>query len=400
MKKLFGTALIVLTSIVGLMPLSAASERVKIVSRHLNPEPYGKDKMTKVTNVINEETSDLVKGILNMEITVDNTSTTEIMYVLDNSTKMTAKDTIIEKLNSVATALETNGNGYIRQGISVTTEEENSLMPLDSANISTQFDSVKEIESAGEETKIEDAITKAHGEFTDAANKVLVIVTADMPSEVENLTSLIGTYKQEGIQVIAYGIDLTDDAQSFTTLFTDGIPKTNDQFDGNEITTKMSELLPEPLKELNGTVTFDSYITDNFNITNVKTNDMGTAVFENNQITWDLGEVNAEQIAKLTYTLELKSEVDESIVDRIELRTNRQFLLNGKGSKEYNGAYPKEPDSQDLCSPVIMILKEAVDNPVNPDTGIANYLIFGSCLVLVGAVTLLVLKNKNEFNRI
>ena len=101
----------------------------------------------------------------------------------------------------------------------------------------------------------------------------------------------------------------------------------------------------------------------------------------------------------MTYTLSLKSVVDESIVDKLNLRTNRQIKISGTGNGvTFDDSYPKDQTVDDeICSPTIRILREAVDNP---KTGIENFMIAGICMIAVGAITLLVLNRKNQFNRI
>ena len=124
----------------------------------------------------------------------------------------------------------------------------------------------------------------------------------------------------------------------------------------------------------------------------------GEATFDKstNEVVWGVGDIEPNTSVTLTYTLTVKSVVDETLVNTARLRTNRQIKVL-ENSREI-GTFPADNKIEDEeCGPVIKLLPETVKNP---DTGIFNYVIGGSCILAVALITLVILNNKNEFNRI
>jgi len=152
------------------------------------------------------------------------------------------------------------------------------------------------------------------------------------------------------------------------------------------------------LNDLFLAVSFDYIILyRNFDIKDIKA-DYGQARYDNatNKIIWEAGNIKTNQVVRLTYYLSLKSVVDESIIESIDLRTNRQIIVTQSG--QIIGTYPADDQIDDqICSPTIMILREAIDNP---KTGVTNYVILGACLLSVAAITIVMLNRKSQFNRI
>ena len=106
--------------------------------------------------------------------------------------------------------------------------------------------------------------------------------------------------------------------------------------------------------------------------------------------------IKANDIVTLTYTLNTKSVIDESLINVGRLRTNRQIVVTSSGIER--GTYPSSDRIDDEeCSPVIKLTEATV---VNPDTGMADYIIAGACILAVSLVGILILNKKNEFNRL
>ena len=121
---------------------------------------------------------------------------------------------------------------------------------------------------------------------------------------------------------------------------------------------------------------------------------MGSASIDEstNEIAWGIGNIKANDIVTLTYTLNTKSVIDESLINVGRLRTNRQIVVTSSGIER--GTYPSSDRIDDEeCSPVITTV-------VNPDTGMADYIIAGACILAVSLVGILILNKKNEFNRL
>ena len=120
----------------------------------------------------------------------------------------------------------------------------------------------------------------------------------------------------------------------------------------------------------------------------------GTVAFDkdNKKIVASKVDLDQNEDYKITYNLQIKSVVDSTKVN-LDLRTSKQvnITLNNLGT-DINGNFPAtDRIDDDICSPVIQILKEAVDNPY---TGVYSYVIAGSCMLAVALITLAVLNKK------
>ncbi len=402
MKKLLASILMVGICLLNVTPLSAASDRVKIVDNNNLSKQLSEDGM-HITNRINQSKSDLVNGKIAIEIIIDNSKNTEIFYVIDNSSKIKDKrNDLIDKIKEPAKVLE--GYNAISQGIVTTSNGNISTVPLDTENIELQLEGIKNTETNDTEENLLNAIKEAESKFTEKAdNKVIVVFTSQIPSNTEELTKKINELKEKKIKVIAYSIGMSDETTNFDSAFKDADYKDNlkEELNISSYLTKVTSYLPSLKSAIATTISYHERLLQNFDIVDLTT-DLGQVKFENNKVIWEAGDITSNKVVKLTYTLKLKSVVDSSIVDNLTLKTNKQIIVTQSG--EQIGTYPKNTDSgeptDELCMPRIMILKEAVTNPVNPDTGIADYVVFGACILAVAAITILILNKKNQFNRI
>lgn len=409
-KFLIGT-LLVSVSLLGVLSLNAANNRIQIVSENDSAKTLSSDGAS-ILNTINTETSDLVNGEVNIEIILNNSKNTEVMYAIDNSNAVSSiKNNVIDSIKTNADTISKMDN--LKQGVAYTTkngsESAVSVIELDTTGIINALENIKTAE-VGNDGAIFDAIDYASEKFSSSNvdNKVLIVYTGSLGTltteQVTALKSKMEGLKTKGIKVIAYGINLGTVNDNFNTIFESGVKyevATSEISSKLNFTTELATYLPSAKQNVNGSVTFDSYILNNFEIKNVATT-TGTASYDsaNNQVIWTPGNIGINQVEKLTYTLSLKSVVDESIVDKLNLRTNRQIKISGTGTNgvSFDDSYPKDSTVDDeICSPTIRILKEAVENP---KTGIENYMIAGICMIAVGAITLLVLNRKTKFSRI
>lgn len=399
-KKIFGGLLILLVGFMNVTPVLALAHAVSIVKENDAVKQLSPDGMT-ILNTIDTSKSDLNNGKVAINITIDNSKPTEVIYLIDNAeSTSTMKSGLIDTIKSNATSLEALTN--MKQGVITTSNGELIYKPLDSKNITTSLDEIKSLAvgSVGEYDKM---FEKASSEFTKTVNnKIIVAFLTNMgsktPEEIAALKNMINTYKTNGINVVVYGIDLADQTnfesifESSTRYVLTSANLSTIAFKGNVLST-----LPGLKDKIATKVSFDNYILNNFEISDVKAT-QGEATFDKstNEVVWGVGDIEPNTSVTLTYTLTVKSVVDETLVNTARLRTNRQIKVL-ENSREI-GTFPADNKIEDEeCGPVIKLLPETVKNP---DTGIFNYVIGGSCILAVALITLVILNNKNEFNRI
>ena len=399
-KKIFGGLLILLVGFMNVTPVLALAHAVSIVKENDAVKQLSPDGMT-ILNTIDTSKSDLNNGKVAINITIDNSKPTEVIYLIDNAeSTSTMKSGLIDTIKSNATSLEALTN--MKQGVITTSNGELIYKPLDSKNITTSLDEIKALAvgSVGEYDKM---FEKASSEFTKTVNnKIIVAFLTNMgtktPEEITALKNMINTYKTNGINVVVYGIDLADQTnfesifESSTRYVLTSANLSTIAFKGNVLST-----LPDLKDKIATKVSFDNYILNNFEISDVKAT-QGEATFDKstNEVVWGVGDIEPNTSVTLTYTLTVKSVVDETLVNTARLRTNRQIKVL-ENSREI-GTFPADNKIEDEeCGPVIKLLPETVKNP---DTGIFNYVIGGSCILAVALITLVILNNKNEFNRI
>lgn len=399
-KKIFGGLLILLVGFMNVTPVLALAHAVSIVKENDAVKQLSPDGMT-ILNTIDTSKSDLNNGKVAINITIDNSKPTEVIYLIDNAeSTSTMKSGLIDTIKSNATSLEALTN--MKQGVITTSNGELVYKPLDSKNITTSLDEIKALAvgSVGEYDKM---FEKASSEFTKTvSNKIIVAFLTNMgtktPEEITALKNMINTYKTNGINVVVYGIDLADQTnfesifESSTRYVLTSANLSTIAFKGNVLST-----LPGLKDKIATKVSFDNYILNNFEISDVKAT-QGEATFDKstNEVVWGVGDIEPNTSVTLTYTLTVKSVVDETLVNTARLRTNRQIKVL-ENSREI-GTFPADNKIEDEeCGPVIKLLPETIKNP---DTGIFNYVIGGSCILAVALITLVILNNKNEFNRI
>jgi hypothetical protein len=399
-KKIFGGLLILFVGFMNVTPVLALAHAVSIVKENDAVKQLSPDGMT-ILNTIDTSKSDLNNGKVAINITIDNSKPTEVIYLIDNAeSTSTMKSGLIDTIKSNATSLEALTN--MKQGVITTSNGELIYKPLDSKNITTSLDEIKSLAvgSVGEYDKM---FEKASSEFTKTvSNKIIVAFLTNMgtktPEEITALKNMINTYKTNGINVVVYGIDLADQTnfesifESSTRYVLTSANLSTIAFKGNVLST-----LPGLKDKIATKVSFDNYILNNFEISDVKAT-QGEATFDKstNEVVWGVGDIEPNTSVTLTYTLTVKSVVDETLVNTARLRTNRQIKVL-ENSREI-GTFPADNKIEDEeCGPVIKLLPETVKNP---DTGIFNYVIGGSCILAVALITLVILNNKNEFNRI
>lgn len=402
-KKLLGVLLVATLSVIGIYYLSAASNRVKIVTTTHGPNPIGSD--TSVLNTIDEANTSLVDGKIAIDVTIDNSKSAEIIYAFNNDTNLNSiKTDLINNVSSKATALESNN---VKQGVIYTTEDGISFDPFVNTGTSTKFESVKNMTASDTDvTKLITLLTTAVSDFESSDNKYLVLFTSTLPAlSTDNINDIKNLISSTNAKLIVYSINSTDSESALTDIFgTDNVIKINEESGvinytliNYPSTVTYSEASAK--EDVNMEILFDDFIYNNFSIEDIKVS-KGNAIYDEttHKIIVDEFDLNANEDFKLTYNLQIKSVVDSDYINK-NLRTNKQIrvtMVAPDGIRQ--GFYPADNKiNEDECAPVISILEEAI---TNPKTGVYDYVIAGACLIAVAMIALVVMNNKKEFNRI
>ena len=405
-KRLLGIFVMISICLLNVTPLMAATYKLDIVKQN-----QGKKQLTtsgaNILNTINLEKSDFAKGKVAVDVIIDNSKSVSIMYAVDNSSSMqnvksSLASTLTEKYEALSGSYPTVAQGISYRGIVNESENTISMSPQvgTTGNI---FGAYSNESGIGEEGTIFSAIREAVIllKKTESQSKILVVFVGNMGTEEEStLKATIDSYiNNDGINIVAYGVNLSD-TTSFDNVFANATRHnvTTDTLSNINLNELMAteNTGAVTLNNVATKITFDSYILDNFDITNV-TATQGEAAFTDNEINWGADNIDANKTVTLSYELQLKSNIDTSLVNKATLRTSRQIKVYENAS-QLIGIYPSDDEIEDsTCSPQIKITSGSV---TNPNTGIADYIIPAACLMAVALITIVILNSKNEFNRI
>lgn len=405
-KRLLGIFVMISICLLNVTPLMAATYKLDIVKQN-----QGKKQLTtsgaNILNTINLEKSDFAKGKVAVDVIIDNSKSVSIMYAVDNGSsiqnvKSSLASTLTEKYEALSGSYPTVAQGISYRGIVNESENTISMSPQvgTTGNI---FGAYSNETGIGEEGSIFNAMKEAVNllKKTESQSKILVVFVGNMGTEEEStLKATIDSYiNNDGINIVAYGVNLSD-TTSFDNVFANA---TRHNVNTDTLSNiNLNELMATEntgavtLNNVATKITFDSYIPDNFDITNV-TATQGEAAFTDNEINWGADNIDANKTVTLSYELQLKSNIDTSLVNKATLRTSRQIKVYENAS-QLIGIYPSDDEIEDsTCSPQIKITSGSV---TNPNTGIADYIIPAACLMAVALITIVILNSKNEFNRI
>lgn len=405
-KRLLGIFVMISICLLNVTPLMAATYKLDIVKQN-----QGKKQLTtsgaNILNTINLEKSDFAKGKVAVDVIIDNSKSVSIMYAVDNGSsiqnvKSSLASTLTEKYEALSGSYPTVAQGISYRGIVNESENTISMSPQvgTTGNI---FGAYSNESGIGEEGTIFSAIREAVIllKKTESQSKILVVFVGNMGTEEEStLKATIDSYiNNDGINIVAYGVNLSD-TTSFDNVFANATRHnvTTDTLSNINLNELMAteNTGAVTLNNVATKITFDSYILDNFDITNV-TATQGEAAFTDNEINWGADNIDANKTVTLSYELQLKSNIDTSLVNKATLRTSRQIKVYENAS-QLIGIYPSDDEIEDsTCSPQIKITSGSV---TNPNTGIADYIIPAACLMAVALITIVILNSKNEFNRI
>lgn len=406
-KRLLGIFVMISICLLNITPLMAATTyKLDIVKQN-----QGKKQLStsgaNILNTINLDKSDFAKGKVAVDVIINNSKSVSIMYAVDNSSSM---QNVKSSLASTLTEkYETLGNNYpaVAQGISyrgILNETENTIsMSPQVGTTGNIFGAYSNEAGIGEDGSVFIAMDSAVRALKDSGSesKILVVFVGNMGTEDEStLKTTIDSYiNNDGINIVAYGVNLSD-TTSFDNVFANATRYnvTTDTLSNINLNELMAteNTGAVALNNVAVNISFDTYILDNFDINNV-TVTQGEAAFADNEINWGADNIDANKTVTLSYELQLKSNIDTSLVNKATLRTSRQIKVYENAS-QLIGIYPSDDEIEDsTCSPQIKIISGSV---TNPNTGIADYIIPAACLMAVALITIVILNSKNEFNRI
>ena len=314
----------------------------------------------------------------------------ELMLVIDNSSSMTdkvgevtRKDLVLNSANKLIENLLVLNSSTLKIGIvsfssssevsEQGTEKDAKLISDFTNDFSILKEKINSIEGSGAYTDLDAGLKLAQKTFsTEDNNKYLIVLTDGLPNmcvgssdlvSVEALEKVISTTNEtlkslKNINVISLLTGISSEEAVFKTDTTgksytygqviQGVFGTTAQptigkfykINDNEIEKTITEqiyadLVPveQTLKDITIVDYFPQYIIDNFEMAYVEGMDAlkisSEIDKETNSITWTIPELKAKETLKVQYTLTLKDEFNEKIIDQI-LDTNQKVEINYK----------------------------------------------------------------------
>ena len=389
MKKKISIALCLLLILISTTVFASTPVKMEIVENNIcNIKLNENSKFEK--KIVSSE---LDKKQVTLQLQINNDAINkvpegELMLVIDNSSSMTdkvsevtRKDLVLNSANKLIENLLALNSSTLKIGIvSFSSSSEVSEQGTDAQLISdftNDFSILKEkinsIEGTGAYTDLDAGLKLAQKTFsTEDNNKYLIVLTDGLPNmcvgssdlvSVEALEKVISTTNEtlkslKNINVISLLTGISSEEAVFKTDTTgksytygqviQGVFGTTAQptigkfykINDNEIEKTITEqiyadLVPveQTLKDITIVDYFPQYIIDNFEMAYVEGMDAlkisSEIDKETNSITWTIPELKAKETLKVQYTLTLKDEFNEKIIDQI-LDTNQKVKINYK----------------------------------------------------------------------
>ena len=234
------------------------------------------------------------------------------------------------------------------------------------SEVATGLDEIKGL-TAETGATVNQAIETALQSFSSTSDNKIIVV-ADDTNTASNLLTQI-TADTTDVTLILY-TSASETVEGATSVAS--VEEANTAINSTLIPAKNGTSITMPLA---------SYIVENFDISLVGTPVNATLDEETKAINWNVGDVKPNQVEKIRYKLSLKSVIDDSLI-------GLDLVINEAPTIIFNGNTVQNTDANQ-CSPIIKILNEAIENP---KTGVSNYIIFGSTLLVIGTITYLVSK--------
>ena len=332
------------------LTISLAKTDVVIKNEKQNSTPIKQRdiNLTKEIENINKDTNEIkMKLSLDAYKDVTNTlsSSTEIVFLLDNSgsmksnidNQMTRKSKVIQSVKQLITKIREN-NINVKIGIVQFSDDGKTLCaPTNDENkILSAISNYEKINGNG--TNIYKGLVEANKSFSAGnKSKTLVLLTDGSSSisveetrkelqrdDIYTITVLAGLKKNnqsETVQKI-FGTEENPVADKFYNIEDANIANTiSENIYNNIIETSKPTITNIILKDY-----FPDEILKNFDITiNNTTN--GKANLKDNNIEWNIEKLVNKENATLEYTLKLKNNYDENLIDKI-IDTNKEVSVS------------------------------------------------------------------------
>ena len=343
----------------------------KIISSELD-----KKQVTLQLQINNDAINEIPEGELMLVIDSSNSMNTKIT---DNTTR---KDLVLNSAQKLVENLLSINSSTLKIGVvtfsasqeqsEMGTEKDAQLVTTFTNDLKTLKTKISAIEGTGAYTDLDAGLKLAQKTFTtEKNNKYIIVLTDGVPNmnvgnsdlvKIEALEKVISTTKEtllslKNINVISLltGIDdekatvRTDGTNSYTygqviegVFGTEEKPtigkfyKINDKEIEKTITEEIySDLVPiaKTLKNITVVDYFPKEIVENFDMAYIQgtdTSKISTSIDkETNSITWTIPELEAGKSLNVQYTLTLKNNFNEKIIDKI-LDTNEKVKITYK----------------------------------------------------------------------
>ncbi len=332
------------------LTISLAKTDVVIKNEKQNSTPIKQRdiNLTKEIENINKDTNEIkMKLSLDAYKDVTNTlsSSTEIVFLLDNSgsmksnidNQMTRKSKVIQSVKQLITKIREN-NSNVKIGIVQFSDDGKTLCaPTNDENkILSAISNYEKINGNG--TNIYKGLVEANKSFSAGnKSKTLVLLTDGSSSisveetrkelqrdDIYTITVLAGLKKNnqsETVQKI-FGTEENPVADKFYNIEDANIANTiSENIYNNIIETSKPTITNIILKDY-----FPDEILKNFDIT-INNTTKGKANLKDNNIEWNIEKLVNKENATLEYTLKLKNNYDENLIDKI-IDTNKEVSVS------------------------------------------------------------------------
>lgn len=369
MKAIKKIAIMVCVLIIGVYNLpiiNAANNRIEIVQKA--KQYLFKNTEGEVVGTLRQEITqqDLVNGEITIELTLNNAKNTEIIYIFNNTNDQTTIDNFKQLTEDIFTGF---GTEYVKIGSTlVSSELINKPFKQTISEVASALDELSQ-ESVNTGANLNQAIENALATFSSESDNKIIVLVDGTATPTDLLTQITADFSDTTLIIYTSNTETIDEAISVSN-----IDDTYTNINNTLIPAKNGTSIVMPLA---------SYIVENFEVSLVGNPDNATLNETTKAIQWNVGDVSTNQIEKISYKLNLKSVIDDSII-------GLDLLVNEAPTIIFNGNTVQNTDANQ-CSPIIKILNEAIENP---KTGIVNYIILGSTLLALGAITFIISKNK------
>lgn len=335
-----------------------------------------------------------------------------------------------------------------------------SVITKPTSNKEEVFNGLTKVENKGTEsgTNIQKGLIKAEETFSkDAGNKVIILLTDGCPNEdgvedengkihnvgdsqmiltnetyniiLQNTKNELLNIKQKGITLISLitGINsddvdadgnvitnTEDDIKAVEIIFgTQETPTAGKFYNAktmevdnviqNDIANDVQKILNSPINTIKIVDYFPNDITENFEFSYVGGASIGTISQEidkeTKSISWDIGTLKGNEVATIKYKLKIKDMNTETLLNKV-INTNEKVVLDYSDSEDntYNVVLDSSPSIK--LTNIENIVNYEDETIENPKTGLENYMIIITSLLICTGIILYKLKKKKYITNI